>query len=186
MSPYPTQITREAIITAAWERVEAEGFDRLSLHKLASQLGVKAPSLYRYIQSKNELLRAINELTEARLFAVIGAALADSNADPRTQLIALSQAYRDFAHTHPITYMLAFTTIDPAARPDPTAQEQAVLPVQRIIAQISGEADSLPALRGLLALVHGFVMLELNQQLRRGGDLDEAFSKSLTAYLAGW
>jgi hypothetical protein len=47
-------------------------------------------------------------------------------------------------------------------------------------------AQSLAALRGLLALVHGFVMLEMNNQLRRSGSLEEAFTQSAAAYLRGW
>jgi hypothetical protein len=54
------------------------------------------------------------------------------------------------------------------------------------MAEIAGEAYSLTALRGLLALIHGFVVLEINQQLRRGGNLDAAYQESLAAYLAGW
>ena len=58
--------------------------------------------------------------------------------------------------------------------------------VQQIMGQISGEANSLPALRGSLALTHGFVTLELNGQFRRGGDLAAQFTEIVNAYLRGW
>ena len=35
-------------------------------------------------------------------------------------------------------------------------------------------------------MLHGFVMLELNKQFRREGDLDEAFEQAIEAYVAGW
>jgi hypothetical protein len=54
------------------------------------------------------------------------------------------------------------------------------------MAAISGVEDSLAALRGALALLHGFVMLELKDQFRRGGDLGETFEKVIEAYVAGW
>ena len=54
------------------------------------------------------------------------------------------------------------------------------------MAKITGQKQSLPALRGALALVHGFVMLELKDQLQRGGDLTMAFDASVNAYLHGW
>ena len=63
---------------------------------------------------------------------------------------------------------------------------QMVLPIQAVMAEISGQERSLAALRGALALVHGFVMLELTNQLRRGGSLEEAFTESAAAYLRGW
>jgi hypothetical protein len=42
------------------------------------------------------------------------------------------------------------------------------------------------ALRGALALVHGYVMLELKNQFQHGGDLRLAFEASVRAYLRGW
>jgi len=58
--------------------------------------------------------------------------------------------------------------------------------VQEIMAKITDQEQSLPTLRGALALVHGFVMLELKDQLQRGGDLTWAFDASVNAYLRGW
>jgi len=48
-----------------------------------------------------------------------------------------------------------------------------------------GEEAALPALRGGWALVHGFVMLEISGQFRRGGDLDAAFAHAVAAYIRG-
>ena len=54
------------------------------------------------------------------------------------------------------------------------------------MAEISGQAHSLTALRGIWALIHGFILFELTGQLRRGGDLEAAFVQSVEAYLNGW
>jgi AcrR family transcriptional regulator len=186
--PYPSQVNIETIIQTAWEMVEAEGgIQQVSLKKLAAALGIKAPSLYRYIQNKAALLKAVNQMTEQRLFAAIGAAMRDNQGQPaHSQLLIIANTYRTFAHANPTTYTLAFTTVDAHNRPDPDEQERDVLPFQALIAQLTGEAQSLPALRGFLALVHGFIMLELHEQLRRGGDLGAAFVQSVEAYLRGW
>lgn len=170
---------------AAQEMIEAEGLERLSINMLAEKLGVKTPSLYRYVGDKTGLLRAVNEDTVAGLFTVLGEAL-DSPGPAEERLLAVALAYRQYAHLHPITYGLAFTNTIPELRPDEAEQERAVLPYQALMAEVSGEADSLPALRGMLALIHGFAMLELAQQYRRGGDLDAAFVQSVQAYIAGW
>ncbi|HID53966.1 MAG TPA: hypothetical protein EYP41_18255 [Anaerolineae bacterium] len=63
---------------------------------------------------------------------------------------------------------------------------QQILPIQEIIAGITGPKKSLAALRGALALAHGFVMLEINQQLQRGGNLNADFQQAVNAYLNGW
>jgi AcrR family transcriptional regulator len=183
--PYPSKISRETIVQAAREMIEAEGLERLSINVLAEKLGVKTPSLYRYVGDKTGLLRAVNEDTIAGLFAVLGEALS-SPGPAEERLLAVALAYRQYAHQHPITYGLAFTNTIPELRPDEAEQERAALPYQALMAEVSGEADSLAALRGMLALIHGFAMLELAQQYRRGGDLDAAFVQSVQAYIAGW
>jgi AcrR family transcriptional regulator len=172
-------------VAKAREMIEAEGVDRLSMNVLAESLGVSPPSLYRYVKNKTDLLRALNEDTFAGIFRAIAPHFAAQGpAEERIMRIAL--AYRAFAHANPISYGLAYTNTIAELRPDEAVQEQAVLPYQPLMAEIAGEADSLAALRGLLALMHGFVMLELAQQLRRGGDLDAAYQRSVQAYLAGW
>jgi hypothetical protein len=56
------------------------------------------------------------------------------------------------------------------------------------MAKISGEDQSLSSLRGALALVHGFVLLELKDQHPHGGDsiwpsrLPSKLSSRLAAY----
>ena len=82
--------------------------------------------------------------------------------------------------------MLAYSYTDPEFSADPDMLLTRTIIVQEIIAQISGEENSLTALRGLLALIHGFVSLEINGQLRRGGDLSVTFDETLRAYLRGW
>ena len=183
--PYPSQIDYETIVETAQEMIEAEGVDHLSLNKLSAALGVKTPSLYRYVQNKTALLRAVNEETLRGLFRALAPAL-ESAPDAKRQLMAAAHAYRTFAHEHPETYGLVYTNTIAELRPDEDEQEQGVLPFQALMAQISGETNSLPALRGLLALMHGFVMLELAGQFRRGGDLDDAYTGSIEAYLRGW
>ncbi len=166
--------------------IEAEGFAALSLAGLAAAFGIKAPSLYRHVGNKIGLLRAVNLLTTQKLFAAMHSAEEDAPTEPTARLLAVFQAYRQFAHENPNTYQLAMTNQDDDLRPDENVLVQMVLPIQGIMAEISGEANALAALRGALALVHGYAMLELNQQLRRSGDLDMAFTQSVSAYLAGW
>lgn len=166
--------------------IEAEGVAALSLAKLAGAFGIKAPSLYRHVGNKTGLLRAVNLLTTQMLFTAMHKAEAGAPTDPTQRLLAILQAYRQFAHDNPNSYQLAMTNQDDELRPDENVLVQMVLPIQDIMIEISGEDNALTALRGALALVHGFAMLELNRQLRRGGDLDTAFTQSVKAYLAGW
>jgi AcrR family transcriptional regulator len=184
--PYPAQTDREAIVQTARLLIEREGVEALSLARLASELKIRPPSLYRHIASKTALLRAVVELTFQDLFAAYRTALPKAGDDPQERLRAVFRAHRAFAHAHPETYVLAFTTTAPGQRADAGVLAQFALPIQALMAAVSGPEYSLAALRGALALVHGFVMLELKQQLQRGGDLNAAFEQSVDAYIRGW
>jgi len=166
--------------------IERDGMDALSLARLASELGIKPPSLYRHVRNKAALLQAVIEQTYRRLFEAYQSALGSTEQDPQAMLLGLFHAHRSFALANPHTYFLAFTATDPELRTDPGYLEGQAVPIQQIMAHISGEDQSLAALRGALALVHGFVMLELKNQLQRGGSLSDDFDAAVKAYLRGW
>jgi AcrR family transcriptional regulator len=183
--PYPGQIDQAQIVAQARTMIEAEGVEALSLQKLATALGVKAPSLYRHVGNRAALLRAVNEGTIAELIAAMQEAGNQQTGTPQAQLLAILQRFRHFAHAHPHCYLLFFTAQIGDTRPDEAWLVELVLPLQALMAQITGAAGALSALRGALALAHGFVMLELHQQLQRGGDLAAAYTQAITAYLRG-
>ncbi len=54
-------LTREKICESAIELIAKEGLESLSMRKLAVNLGVEAPSLYKHISSKAELFDLIQE-----------------------------------------------------------------------------------------------------------------------------
>ena len=58
-----TKLTRERIIGEAKELLSEEGLDGISLRKLATRLGVRAPSLYWHFAEKSALLSAVLEET---------------------------------------------------------------------------------------------------------------------------
>jgi len=186
MSPYPVQTNRRTIVETAFELIEQDGVESLSLGKLASHLGIKAPSLYRHIANKEALLQAVIELTYQRQFEAYDAALESASDDPIDQFVRLLHAHRSFAHKNPHAYMLAYTTSNPELPSNPDMLLERAVSIQQIMMKISGEENSLTALRGILALIHGFISLELNGQFRRGGDLSETFDAIIQAYLRGW
>ena len=186
MSPYPVQTDLETIIKAARTLIERDGVEHLSLTRLAQVVGIKAPSLYNHIDSKNSLLHAVIEDTYRHMFEAYDDAIQNSGPNAEDKLLALMDAHYQFAHANPNAYVLAYTAADPQQLSDADMLLKQALRVQEIIIKITGEANSLTAVRGLLAIVHGFVMLELNGQLRRGGDLQQTLRDVVRAYLRGW
>lgn len=183
--PYPAQVDKNRIVQTAQTFIEAHGVDALSLAKVAGQLGIKAPSLYRHVKGKDGLLREVNLQTITALIEALMDVPAVEDESPSAQIVRVFVRYRQFAHENPHCYLLALDGND-AYRPNDTLLEQLVLPIQASFATIVGADDALAALRGAFALVHGFVVLELTNQLRRGGDLDKTFDQIITAYISGW
>ena len=185
MSPYPAQVDQASIVEKARELIEQDGADNLTLAKLAAALDIKAPSLYKHIASRAQLLKAVNTVTAQRLKSVMDG-VRDDGLDRRETLYAISNAYRAFALANPATYMLLYANLSVDARPDKQLMESIAIPLQQLVGMEIPAGHSLEALRGALALLHGFVTLELNGQFQRGGDLEQAFQESIRAYFNGW
>jgi AcrR family transcriptional regulator len=184
--PHPARVDRDTALQTARAMMEAEGVDGLSVNRLAAALGIKPPSLYHHFASKAALLRELNAATNAGLVTAMRTALLETAAPLPEKLLAMMTAYRNYAHAHPVSYGLAYTNVVAELRPDPEYLEKLALTVQVHIAEMVGPGESLAALRGLWALVHGFVVLELGGQFQRGGDLDATFAQVVMAQIQGW
>jgi AcrR family transcriptional regulator len=184
--PYPAQIDLDTILETARGLIEESGVDALSLGRLAADLGVKAPSLYRHVANKDALIQGVSTQLVTHLFEAIDEAVASAGDAPEDRLMAAARSYRRFAHANPRTFVLAMTDDEPASQPDPDYLVELILPLQEIVAEMVGEENSLPALRGLYAVMHGFVLAELTGQFRRGGDLDAAFDGAVSSQIRGW
>ena len=90
------------MVAVARDLLEAEGSDALTMRRLAEQLGIRAPSLYKHVPHKAALEAAI--IADGFLEAALAfEAATDGAADP---LAALVDAYRRFAAGHPHVYRL--------------------------------------------------------------------------------
>lgn len=184
--PYPSQIDPPTAVAQARDLIERDGYDAVSLSQLATVLGVKAPSLYRHFASKADLIRAVNTQTQAELVAALLNVRQSDALPPLERLLVMAQVYRAYAHAHPRAYMLAMGTASTDEQLAPQTAELLALPLQAVVAQLVGDADAHLSLRGLWALLHGFVSLEINGQFRRSGDLNTAFDDAMRRYLTAW
>lgn len=91
-----------AVVTAAGDLVDEVGPEELSLTKVAEQLGVTQPALYRHVANLAELWRLLGIDTRARLaneLAEASIGLAGGDA-----IDAIAHAWRRFAVDHPGRY----------------------------------------------------------------------------------
>lgn len=84
------------MLDAALALVDRDGLDRLSMRRLAAELGVEAMSLYNHVASKDDLLAGVAELVWSEI-----AAAAPPADDWAAWLRAFAHAIRDAVHRHP-------------------------------------------------------------------------------------
>ena len=53
------RLTRDQVVRHALEVLDAEGFDRLTMRRLAERLGIRAASLYNHVRDNSELLALV-------------------------------------------------------------------------------------------------------------------------------
>ena len=96
---------RQAILDHARGLLVSDGYDRLSMRKIAAAVGVSATSIYLHFASKDALTHALISEGMERLYATLTAVGAP---DPAERLGALSRAYVRFGLDNPEVYQILF------------------------------------------------------------------------------
>jgi AcrR family transcriptional regulator len=76
-----TQVRQEQIVEAALNLVATQGLRRLSVARVARQVGLVPSGIYRHFKSKEEIIAAVLDRLESRMMANVEAARRE-NADP--------------------------------------------------------------------------------------------------------
>jgi AcrR family transcriptional regulator len=171
--PTPSRTPLDHIVRAGRTILDEEGLDALTMQRVAGAVGVRAPSLYKHVRDRAELVRMIAGDVERELGASLDSAA--TTGDPRSNLRAIAHAFRMYALTHPGAYALLFARLPDAWRLDPD-------PDSRIFDCCSAPSRRCPArappraARTVVAWASGFVGMELAGAFRLGGDVDAAFA----------
>ncbi|MEA2057927.1 MAG: TetR/AcrR family transcriptional regulator [Actinomycetota bacterium] len=117
--------TKTEILDAAWALCRDVGLAGLSLRELAEQVGMRAPSLYSYFESKNAIYDAMfrqgYEQFGEDMTAVVAAGAAD-----RDGLEQGARAFFGFCTADPQRYQLLFQRTIPGFEPSPESWATAV------------------------------------------------------------
>ena len=170
-----------AVVDAAAAIANAEGLEAVTLARLAGRLGVRSPSLYKHVRGLDGVRRALALRGLAEANVRIGRATVGKARDEA--LFALAHAYWQFARERPGLYAASLRAARPGEKDVAAAGEALLGTVLAVIAGygVTG-ADALHATRGLRAIVHGFVSLDLAGGFRLKLDLDESFDRLLAAF----
>jgi AcrR family transcriptional regulator len=171
--PAPPRTSLEEIVAAGRQILDAEGLDRLTMDCVATAVGVRAPSLYKRVRDRGELIHLIANSAATELTDLVERAA--TTGDPRRDLRAMVDALRAFAHAKPASYGLLFDRLPDAWRPDRDLIERAVAPLFRAVAALAGPGHELEAARTVVAWTRGFIEMELSGAFKLGGDVEDAY-----------
>jgi len=91
------------------ERIVLEkGGDALTARGLAQGLGVSVGTLYNAFGDLDGVVRAVNARCASRLAEALRRALATASDTPRARVIAIGEAYFDFANAEPRRWYMLF------------------------------------------------------------------------------
>jgi len=112
--------TRAEILDAAWAQVRANGLAALSLRDLARSVGMRAPSLYSYFDSKNAIYDAMYA-QGAQQFVDEQKAAMPMPDDPLEALTAIVHFFVEFCASDVARYQLLFQRTIPGFEPSPAS-----------------------------------------------------------------
>jgi AcrR family transcriptional regulator len=152
-------VTPDRVVATAVALADAGGLGSLTLAAVATELGVRTPSLYKHVDGLPALLRLVSVHAKQELAAVLGgAAVGRSRGDA---LRALAGAYRDWARERPGLYAAAQSAPAAGDAEDESASAAVVTVVFDALRGYGDDEDLLvDATRTLRAGLHGFVALE--------------------------
>lgn len=116
--------TKAEIVDAAWRLARARGLGGWALRDVAEAVGMRAPSLYVYVDSKNALYDAMFADGNAELVRRGRAILVDVEAQelPTAEvLLAGASMFFDFCAEDPARYQLLFLRTVPGFEPSETS-----------------------------------------------------------------
>lgn len=119
------QALAEQLLDVALEALKDQPAERLSLRRVAHQVGVSHQAPYVHFGDKRRFLAAVAGTGLQKAAADAAAAVAAVGTDPRARLHALVDAYVEFIESHPHLHDLAYGPL--VAKVDhPRLQEAAI------------------------------------------------------------
>ncbi|MCC2685912.1 MAG: TetR family transcriptional regulator [Paenibacillaceae bacterium] len=174
----------QAVLQAAADMADEQGFDEVTLASLAQKLQIRSPSLYNHVNGLPGLrsklaVYGLEQLHQLMTQASVGRAGDDA-------VHALGEAYVDFARSHPGLYEATLRMPD-LQHPDVQRVGSGIVELAvRVLSAYGLAGDvAIHAVRGLRSILHGFASLELKGQFGMPLDLDVSLRLLLDTFIAG-
>ena len=159
---------RQAIITAARQMAEAEGWDAVTTRRLADQIEYSQPVLYSHFKDKADIVRAVALEGFGELAAELHSARTAAGS-PTAALRGVAAAYLRFAQTRPAVYDAMFVMpvdLPFAAADTPAAPRAAFAELRAALAPLAGDRDVETLSEVAWSALHGLATLARSNRLR--------------------
>jgi AcrR family transcriptional regulator len=180
---------KASILQAAWQLVEKDGWQALSIRKIADAIEYSSPVIYDHFSNKEAIMleftkSGFQKLNEQLLKAT------EQFANPEQQIEAIAYAYWKFAFTHKEYYQLMYGLGMPGC--DAVKQiaelktftELILTPVRNMIAKSKNtDADPYLKLHTFWSTLHGLISINM---LGKNDSRDELNAMVLKDYLIGF
>lgn len=187
------QAVRDSILTAARDLFVAEGYQSVSIRKVAERIEYSPAAIYSYFASKDDIFLALANEGFHRLDAKVKAAI--SGTDPLEDVRACWWAFYEFSQAEPAYFQLMF--VDRSV-PRITQQWEGFEFLQQMLANAVGalqkaiDAGAFPqtlnpnaAMHMLWAALIGPAVVSIRHRLSTGEDYDALARDVLNATIAG-
>lgn len=178
---------RDDIIEVTERLLEETGEpSRLSLRRIAREVGVTATSIYLHFDSLDALIATVKVQSFDKLTGELECAASAGNGDTAGQVRAFAKAYVDHGLKHPGLYQAWFTS-EMSAPPAHSMQayigESTFTLVRDRFASTIGREDADLFTVQLWCALHGVVMLRTNRPTFPWPDLDRQLDDLVTRLL---
>lgn len=175
-------LTRQDVIEAAIACIEQEGASALGVNRVARELGIKPPAIYKHLQGNTELKKAVALEIYRLLFAELRSKTAGIE-EPRTLLKAGGFAGRDFARLHPGLYQVMMQFQLQPDDPDSASIIQESQGLFQVFLDSPGlsRTQLVDIMRMINSAIFGFITLEQSGLLSLPRSTDDSFEVMLDA-----
>lgn len=157
--------TRERISLAAYELLKEKGVAGLSMRALADRLHIKAPSLYKHVADKEEIVADL----QARGLQEFGIAIREAGRGRKAKALS----YRKWALENPHLYEIT-VSIPLLRHRIPAGIEEGIT---TMIIEITGKDHE--HARAVWAMLHGLVDLEIAGRFPENADLELTWKRAI-------
>lgn len=183
------QELKELIIAQSWLIIKNEGWQALSIRKIADAIAYSSPTIYKYFENKEAILAHFSK----KGYILLGHAIQESLNKAQkgeAQIRAIAKAYWQFAANHIHHYRIMFGLGIPACETINSSYEMKITSghiLQAITNTLSIASNSIAnehqKLKTFWSMLHGFIAIELLSNNEISNQIPETVEDAVEGFI---